>query len=68
MERKSYPTDLSDAEWACLAPPVPAPQSGRRPPKHARREILNAIFSIIRSGEPWRPPPHDRLDDKGLFR
>ncbi|HAF23493.1 MAG TPA: IS5 family transposase [Blastocatellia bacterium] len=59
MERKSYPTDLSDAEWACLAPHVPAPKSGGRPPKHTRREIVNAIFYIIRSGEPWRLLPHD---------
>jgi putative transposase len=59
MERKSYSTDLSDAEWTCLAPVIPAPKSGGRPPKHARRDIVNAIFSRIRSGEPWRLLPHD---------
>jgi transposase len=60
MERKSYATDLSDAEWACLAPQVPAPKPGGRPPKHTRRELVNAIFYFIRSGEPWRLLPHDR--------
>jgi putative transposase len=59
MERKAYPTDLSDAEWACLAPQVPAPKPGGRPPKHTRREIVNAIFYFIRSGEAWRLLPHD---------
>jgi putative transposase len=59
MERKLYSTDLSDAEWTCLAPHVPAPKPGGRPPKHTRREIVNAIFYIVRSGEPWRLLPHD---------
>lgn len=59
MERKSYSTDLSDAEWSYLAPDVPAPKSGGRPPKHTRRDIVNAIFYLIRSGEPWRLLPHD---------
>ena len=59
MERRAYRTDLSDAEWACLAPHVPAPKPGGRPPKHARREILNAIFSVIRTGGAWRLLPND---------
>jgi putative transposase len=59
MWRKAYATDLSDAEWECLAPHVPTPKSGGRPPKHTRREIIDALFYIIRSGEPWRLMPND---------
>jgi len=59
MERGAYRTDLSDAEWACLAPHVPAPKPGGRPAKHSRRELLNAIFYVIRSGGAWRLLPND---------
>jgi len=57
--RKAYPTDLSDEQWKILEPLVPAPQPAPLPAKHARREILNAIFYINRSGCQWRMLPHD---------
>jgi putative transposase len=57
--RKVYPTDLTDAQWQHLEPLVPAPQPGGRPVLHPRREILNAIFYVLRSGESWRMLPHD---------
>jgi putative transposase len=38
---------------------VPAPKPGGRPAKHARREILNGIFYIVRSGSAWKLLPHD---------
>jgi transposase len=44
MPGPAYPTDLTDAEWTILAPLVPAPLPGGRPPRHARREIVNAIL------------------------
>ena len=44
MPRPAYPTDLTDAEWTILAPLVPAPLPGGRRPRHARREIGNAIL------------------------
>ncbi len=59
MERKRYPTDLTDAEWMILEPLVPEPKLGGRPAKWSRREILNAIFYLLRSGEAWRLLPHD---------
>ena len=58
-EKQRYPTDLSDAEWNVLEPYVPAPKPGGRPITHPRREILNAIFYIIRSGCGWRLLPRD---------
>ncbi len=59
MERKRYPTDLTDKEWVLLEPLVPAPKLGGRPVKWSRREVLNAIFYVLRSGEAWRLLPHD---------
>lgn len=59
MSRKHYPTDLSDAEWARLEPFVPAVKPGGRPARYPRREIVNAIFYILRGGSSWRMLPHD---------
>ena len=57
-DRLSYPTDLTDAEWAILEPLVPPPKSGGRPARE-RREILDAIGYVVRTGCAWRCLPHD---------
>jgi putative transposase len=57
--RKAYQTDLSDAEWSCLEPHLPAPKAIGRPRLHHLREILDAIFYVVRSGCAWRLLPHD---------
>jgi putative transposase len=58
--RREYPTDLNDKQWSRLAALLALPMSGRgRPRTWAYREILNAIFYIVRSGEAWRLLPHD---------
>jgi putative transposase len=61
--RRSYPTDLSDAELAHLKPYLPAPapkKRGRGRPKiHSPRKILNAVFYLLKSGCPWRLLPRD---------
>jgi transposase len=59
MSRRRYPTDLTDAEWAVLAPLVPAPKPGGRPAVHTRREVVDAILYVLRAGEAWRLLPHD---------
>jgi putative transposase len=59
MCRRAYPTDLSDAEFACLAPHLPPPKPRGRPWRHARREILDAIFYVVRTGCQWRCLPHE---------
>ena len=59
MSRPAYPTDLSDAQWAILEPLVPPPKPGGRPPAHPRRELVNAMLYVLRSGEAWRLLPHD---------
>src|SRR5688500_5349023 len=56
---KCYATDLSDDECECLQLHVLAPNKRGRPRTHDTREILNAIFYIIKSGCPWRLLPKD---------
>jgi transposase len=57
--RKPYPTDLTDQEWALIAPYVPTAKPGGRPEKYPKREILDGIFYILRGGCAWRLLPHD---------
>ena len=59
MPRRRYPSDLTDAEWAVLAPLVPAPMAGGRPARHDRREVVDAILYVLRGGIAWRALPHD---------
>ena len=57
--KRSYTTDLTDAEWECLEPHLPAPNKRGRPWSHGTREILNAVFYVLKSGCPWRMLPRD---------
>jgi putative transposase len=57
--KRSYPTDLTEAEWRCLEPHVPAPEGRGRPKTHTTREILDAVFYVLKSGCPWRLLPRD---------
>lgn len=57
--RRSYSTDLSDEEWEILHPLVPEAKPGGRPRAHQTRELLNAIFYVLRGGCAWRLLPHD---------
>jgi len=55
LERKSYPTDLSDEQWAIIAPLL----TGLREYKHSKRELVNAVLYVVDSGCKWRQLPHD---------
>ena len=57
--RKTYPTDLSDAEWRYIEPHLPSPKGFGRPRTHDLREILNAVFYLLKTGCQWRLLPHD---------
>jgi transposase len=59
--RIPYPSDLSDEQWALIADLIPAPNPHPNFPKaiYPRREIVNAILSLLRTGCPWRHLPHD---------
>lgn len=57
--RRAYPTDVTDDEWAILAPLIPEPLPGGRPAHLSRRELVNAQFYVLRNGCTWRALPHD---------
>jgi hypothetical protein len=57
--RKAYPSDLTDAEWEILEPLIPAISAEAVNVTHERREIVNGILYVLRSGCPWRLLPHD---------
>lgn len=54
-----YPSDLKDAEWNIISKLLPAGGKLGRPPSYEKRDILNAIFYLIRQGCTWRGLPHD---------
>ncbi len=60
---RTYPTDLTDAQWAVLEPllPVPLCQTplGGRPERHHRRTMVSAIVYLVDNGCKWRALPAD---------
>lgn len=60
MKRKQYPGDLTDKEWGVIRGIIEKKHSPRgRKPKYTKREMLNAVFYLMRSGCSWRLLPHD---------
>jgi transposase len=57
--RKVYPSDLTDAQWEILEPLIPALAEDATHVSYERREIVNGILYVLRSGCPWRLVPHD---------
>ncbi len=57
--RRSYSTDLTDAEWQILEPLLPAEKPGGRHRLYPMREIINGLRYLLRSGCAWRLLPHD---------
>jgi putative transposase len=75
-----YPSDLTDAEWEILFPLLPPPARTGRHRSWEMRELINAIFFVLRGGVPWRMlpehfPPHQttyrwfmRFRDDGTWK
>jgi transposase len=59
MSRRVYPSDLTDEQWAILAPMIPGPRPTGRPRKLEMREVINALLYLLRTGCAWRYLPHD---------
>jgi transposase len=58
MAQPGYDSDLTDAQWARLAPLLPPPGIGH-PQQHDLRVIVNAILYVLRTGCQWRLLPKD---------
>ena len=61
--RKPYPSDLTDDQWALLAPLLPADRTDGlgRPREVDYREVINTILYTLRAGCQWDMIPHDLL-------
>jgi len=59
MNRKPYPSDVTDDEWILLEPLIPPEKPGGRPREVDIREVVNALFYRNREGCTWRALPHD---------
>lgn len=57
--KKRYPTDVCDAEWAHIAPLLPAVARTGRPRQVNFREVINALRYLVRTGCEWRMLAHD---------
>src|SRR3712207_218655 len=56
---KPYPTDVSDEEWAFVAPYLALLPEGAPQRRHDLREVFNALKWVLRAGAPWRMLPRD---------
>ena len=59
MERKPYPTDLTDEQWNLIQPFLPDGKPGGRPRQTDLREVVNALLYLVRTGCQWRAIPHE---------
>ena len=69
-QRKKYPSDLTDEQWAILGPMIPPAKQntqGGRPRKVDMREVLNTLFYLNRSGCQWDMLPHDLLPKSTVY-
>jgi len=57
--RKAYPSDVSDEEWALVAPYLALLHEGAGQRLHALREVFNGLRYVIKTGAQWRQMPHD---------
>jgi len=67
----SYASDVTDREWALIAPLLPEPRTGGRPRRTCLRRVVNAIFYLLQAGCQWRMLPRDfppRSTVYGYFR
>jgi len=58
---QTYPSDVTDEQWRVLRPLLPKRRTGKRgrPREVGQRDVVDAIFYILRTGCQWRQLPHD---------
>jgi len=67
MNRKSYPSDLTNTQWEMIKHLIPEPKTGGRNALYERRDVLDGIFYCLRSGCAWRMLPHDLPDWQSVY-
>ncbi len=59
MARKPYPSDVSDDEWAFVAPYLTLMSEEAPQREYPLREVFNGLRWLVRAGAPWRMLPND---------
>ena len=67
MNNKRYPSDLTDGEWQHVKRLIPKAKAGGRPRSLDMREVLNAVFYLVRGGISWRMLPKDLPNCKSVY-
>ena len=58
-DRRAYPSDVSDEEWALVSPYLALLREDSAQRDHDLREVFNGLRYIVKTGAPWRFMPHD---------
>lgn len=66
-QRKRYPTDLTDEQWEQLAPLIPEVSPNTTQRTIPRRELVNGVLYVLRTGCAWRNMPHDLPNGKTVY-
>ena len=67
MERKGYPSDVSDDEWAFVAPYLTLMSEAAPQREYSLREAFNGVRWLVRTGAEWRFLPHDLSPWKAVY-
>jgi putative transposase len=67
MRLHHYPSDVTDAQWALIEPHIPV-YPGGRPRKTDPRDVVDAVFYIVRTGCQWRDLPKDFPPKSAVWR
>jgi putative transposase len=67
MRTQSYPSDVTDEQWALIEPHIPV-HPGGRPRTTALRDVVDAIFYLLRTGCQWRYLPTDFPPESTVWR
>ena len=68
MRTQSYPSDVTDEQWRLIEPRLPAAPTGGRPRTTDRRDVVDAVFHILRTGCQWRYVPKDFPPESTVWR
>jgi len=58
-KQEPYPSEFTEKEWKIVRPLLPPPSKMGRPPRYSRKQIVEAILYVTRSGCTWRMLPRE---------